>query len=178
MTSRPFSVFRGRRPPPRLFLPTLLLAAALAFSAVSAAAETTPGWRAFINGEHEKAEAIWRPLAENGDYNAAFGMGVLAQSRDQLSEAARWYEQAARAGLTAAQVLLGSMYIDGRGVPRDAVRAYAWLHRATLDGHANAARARDAVGAALSADQLSEAEALSLTLRAPGQTTPSPAPAW
>ena len=59
------------------------------------------------------------------------------------------------------------MYIDGRGVPRDAVRAYAWLHRATLDGHNNATRARDAVGAALTPAQLAEAEALSLTLRTP-----------
>ncbi len=168
MTSRSFSALRGRRHYSlRLFLPSLLLAAVLAFGAVSATAETTPGWQAFIAGEHEKAEAIWRPLAAKGDHNAAFGLGVLAQTRDLLEEAARWYEQAARAGLTSAQVLLGSMYLDGRGVPRDAVRAYAWLHRATLDGHANAARARDAVGAALTPDQVSEAEALSLTLRAP-----------
>ncbi len=156
---------------PRQFSCPLILAAVIAISfalaAFPAQAEPTPGWKAFTAGEHEKAEAIWRPLAEQGDLNAAFGMGVLAQSRDQLVAAARWYEQAARAGLTSAQVLLGSMYIDGRGVARDAVRAYAWLHRATIDGHANAARARDAVGAALSATQLAEAEALSLTLRNP-----------
>ncbi len=169
MTSRSFSALTGRwRFPLHLVLPALLFAAALAFSAtVSAAAEPTPGWKAFTAGDHEKAEAIWRSLAEQGDYNAAFGMGILAQTRNQYEDAARWYEQAARAGLTSAQVLLGSMYIDGRGVPRDAVRAYAWLHRATLDGHANAARARDAVGAALTPDQISQAEALSLTLKAP-----------
>jgi len=152
---------------PRRYLHALIFVLALHVVALPAAAEPTPGWKAFTAGEHEKAEAIWRPQAEQGDLNAAFGMGVLAQTRDQFQEAARWYEQAARAGLTSAQVLLGSMYIDGRGVARDAVRAYAWLHRATLDGHANAARARDAVGAALSAAQLVEAEALSLTLRNP-----------
>jgi TPR repeat protein len=172
MTSRIFSAFNGRWPfRLRLFLPTALLAtllvAGLGFAALSTRAETTPGWQAFTAGDHEKAEAIWRPLAENGDHNAAFGMGVLAQSRNQLEQAARWYEQAALAGMTSAQVLLGSMYVDGRGVPRDAVRAYAWLHRATLDGHANAAMARDAVGAALTSAQLAEARALSLTLRAP-----------
>ncbi len=156
---------------PRRYLRPVVLAATVGFilsiAALPAEAEPTPGWKAFTAGELEKAEAIWRPLAEQGDLNAAFGMGVLAQSRDQLEDAARWYEQAARAGLTSAQVLLGSMYIDGRGVARDAVRAYAWLHRATLDGHANAARARDAVGAALSTAKLVEAEALSLTLRNP-----------
>ena len=169
MTSRIFSALRGRwRLSLRFLLPTLLLAVTLALAAASSAtAEPTPGWKAFTAGNHEKAEAIWRPLADQGDYHAAFGMAVLAQTRDQYEDAARWYEQAARAGLTSAQVLLGSMYIDGRGVARDAVRAYAWLHRATLDGHANAARARDAVGAALTPDQLAQAEALSLTLKAP-----------
>jgi len=168
MTSRSFSALRGRkRFPLRLFFPALLFVAIFSFAGGFAAAEPTPGWKAFTAGAHDKAEAIWRPLAENGDYHAAFGMGVLAQTRDRYEEAARWYEQAARAGLTSAQVLLGSMYIDGRGVPRDAVRAYAWLHRATLDGHNNAARARDAVGAALTPAQLAEAEALSLTLRTP-----------
>ncbi len=145
----------------------LIFVFAVIAAALPAAAEPTPGWKAFTAGEHDKAEAIWRPLAEQGDLNAAFGMGVLSQTRDQFKEAARWYEQAARAGLTSAQVLLGSMYIDGRGVARDAVRAYAWLHRATLDGHANAARARNAIGAALSAAQLADAKALSLTLRNP-----------
>ena len=168
MTSRIFSALKGRgRFPLRLFLPALLFAAMVSCAGGFAAAEPTPGWKTFTAGDHDKAEAIWRPLAENGDYHAAFGMGVLEQTRDRDEQAARWYEQAARAGLTSAQVLLGSMYIDGRGVPRDAVRAYAWLHRATLDGHNNAAQARDAVGAALTPAQLAEAQALSLTLRTP-----------
>ena len=132
----------------RILLPAFLLAVTLAFAAASSAkAEPTPGWKAFTSSNHEKAEAIWRPLAEQGDHHAAFGMGVLAQTRNQHE--APLTERA------------------GRGVAWDAVRAYAWLHRATLDGHANAARARDAVGAALTPDQLSQAEALSLTLRAP-----------
>jgi len=151
----------------RHFLGACFLAVILVLAAPPAGAQSTSGWQAFTAGEHDKAEAIWRPLAVAGDLNAAFGLGVLAQTRDRLEEAAGWYEQAARAGLTSAQVLLGAMYLDGRGVPRDAVRAYAWLHRATLDGHANAARARDAVGAALGAAQVAAAKALGLTLRQP-----------
>ena len=168
MKCRSFRASMGRWPfLSRQALRALVLAAALAFAASPAPAEPTPGWKAFTAGEYVKAEAIWRPLAEQGDHNAAFGLGVLAQTRNRPEEAARWYEQAARAGLTSAQVLLASMYADGRGVPRDAMRAYAWLHRATLDGHANAARARDAVATALTADQVAQAEALSLTFRAP-----------
>ncbi|MBR46399.1 MAG: hypothetical protein CMM31_07960 [Rhodospirillaceae bacterium] len=146
---------------PSRFAAPLLLAGALMLAATPAQAEPADGWRAFSVGDHAKAETIWRPLAENGDRNAAFGLGMLAQSRDQFEQAARWYEQAARAGLTSAQVLLGSMYLDDRGVPRDAVRAHACLNRATLDGHANAARARDAIAAALTPAQLAEANALS-----------------
>ena len=92
---------------------------------------------------------------------------MLAQTRDQFEQAAHWYERAARAGLTSAQVLLGSMYIDGRGVPSDGVRAYAWFNRANLDGHPNAARARDAIGNQLTSQQLAQAEALSKSFAAP-----------
>jgi TPR repeat protein len=140
------------------------VAIALAYAAPQARADSSDGWEAFTAGELAKAETIWRPLAEAGDHNAAFGLGMLEQTRDKLEQAARWYEQAARAGVTAAQVLLGSMYIDGRGVPRDAVRAYAWIDRATRGGHANAARARDAVGATLGAADLVRARELSESL--------------
>ena len=146
---------------PSRFVTSLLIVGTLCFATTEVEAEPTLGWQAYTAGDHTRAEAIWRPLAEKGDRNAAFGLGVLAQTLDQFEVAARWYEQAARAGLTSAQVLLGSMYIDGRGVPRDAVRAHAWLDRATLDGHANAARARDAIAAALSPEQLARANALS-----------------
>ncbi len=143
------------------FFAILFVLGALSLPPATAQAEPTDGWRAFAAGDHAKAEAIWRLLAEKGDHNAAFGLGMLAQTRNQFEQAARWYEQAALAGLTSAQVLLGSMYIDGRGVPRDGVRAYAWLNRAKLDGHANAARARDAISATLTTQQLAQAEALS-----------------
>jgi hypothetical protein len=96
MTNRSLSaikgrwVFRLRQFLPALLL-TLLLSVTLGLATISARAETTPGWRAFTAGDHEKAEAIWRPLAESGDHNAAFGMAVLAQTRNQLEQAARWY---------------------------------------------------------------------------------------
>ena len=149
------------------FFATLFIAGALSLAPAMAQAEPTDGWRAFSAGDYAKAEAIWLILAEKGDHNAAYGLGMLAQTRDQFEHAAHWYEQAARAGLTSAQVLLGSMYIDGRGVPRDGVRAYAWFNRANLDGHTNAARARDSIGNQLTSQQLAQAEALSKSFAAP-----------
>ena len=85
VTSRCFSDLKQRwRFPIRLALPALLLAVVLFFAvAGSAKTEPPPGWKAFTTGDHKKAEAIWQPLAEQGDYHAAFGMGVLSQTRDQ-----------------------------------------------------------------------------------------------
>ena len=149
------------------YFAALFIAGALSFISVAAQAEPADGWQAFTTGDHAKAEAIWRLLAEKGDRNAAFGLGMLEQTRNQFEQAARWYEQAARAGLTSAQVLLGSMYIDGRGVPRDGTLAYAWFNRANLDGHANAARVRDAIAVKLTSQELAQAKALSESFASP-----------
>jgi TPR repeat protein len=135
--------------------------------ASSVRADVAAGWAAYTAEDYAAADQEWRPLADKGNRDAAFGLGMLAQVTGQEKMAAHWYEQAARRGLTAAQVLLGGMYAQGVGVPQDSVLAYAWLHRATVDGHTNAAVARDAVGAILAPDQIAEAKQLSERLRQP-----------
>lgn len=144
----------------------VLVAGALLWASASTAQadEVSDGWRAYIAGKYAVAEKAWLPLAEKGDPGASFGMGILSQTQGHLSEAVVWYEQAARRGMSSAQVLVGSMYADGRGVPRDGVRAYAWLERAVEAGHPQADLARDAVGATLTPEQLREAQALSVQL--------------
>ena len=143
----------------------LASAVALSVSAGPARADMAAGWQAYTEGDYARAADEWRPLAERGDRNAAFGLGVLAQVQNQHAAAAKWYRKAAERGLTSAQVLLGSMYAEGRGVEQDFVHAYAWLHLAATDGHPSAAKARDALGAALTPGQTARAEALSATLR-------------
>jgi TPR repeat protein len=141
------------------------VALAALVSAGWARADMAAGWQAYADGDYARAADEWRPLAERGDRNAAFGLGVLAQVQNQQAAAAKWYRKAAERGLTSAQVLLGSMYAEGRGVEQDLVQAYAWLHLAAIDEHPSAAKARDAVGADLSPGQIARAEALSTTLR-------------
>lgn len=53
-------------------------------------------------------------------------------------DAAPWFEAAARLGHADAQAVLGQWLLDGRGLPRDAVRALHWFHCAAQQGHAMA----------------------------------------
>ncbi len=152
----------GRRRGARVWLLALPW---LALTALPAAADVSTGWQAYIDQDYVTAEREWRPLAEQGNRDAAFGLGLMSQAAGRPEQAARWYEQAGQQGITAAQVLLGAMYADGLGVPRDPVRAYAWLNLAVDDGHPNAALARDAVGATLAPAQIAEAKRLSAQLR-------------
>jgi hypothetical protein len=54
------------------------------------------------------------------------------------SEAAVWVTSAAECGLPAAQLRLGRMLLEGRGVARDPVAAHRWFARAAASGDAEA----------------------------------------
>ncbi|MES2904992.1 MAG: SPOR domain-containing protein [Pseudomonadota bacterium] len=100
----------------------------------SASATVRAGVVAWQDGDPGKATAIWRPLAENGDADAAFnlgqayrlGRGVPADS----SAARRWFERAAKAGHLDAQVSLGLLLFD----VGDRSAALMWLGRAADRG--------------------------------------------
>ena len=124
------------------------------------------GWRALVRGDYAAAEQIWLPRAERGDVQAALGLGHLYSIRSEQDKAARWYERAAQAGDAVAQTLLATMYLHGRGVARDLVRAFAWYDNAASGGQVNAGKARDAVGLQMSPDQIEQAKALAAEFRA------------
>jgi TPR repeat protein len=132
-----------------------------------ATADDQTGWQAYSAGDYERAARIWGPAAERGDVNAAFGMGVLAEARGNETEATHWYETAALGGMAAAQALMGHRYLQGLGVPRDPIVAYAWFVRATKSGVPNAAKARDALARTLTPAQIEEAEGIAARM-APG----------
>ncbi len=54
------------------------------------------------------------------------------------AEAAEWVLSAAECGMTAAQLRLGRMLLEGTGVPRDEKAALAWFSRAAGQGNAEA----------------------------------------
>jgi TPR repeat protein/tRNA A-37 threonylcarbamoyl transferase component Bud32 len=95
-------------------------------------------------GRKDYAEAvrIARPLAEAGDRDAQFSMGVLYENGLELSqsdqEAAAWYRKAAEQGHVTAQFNLGAMYEEGRGVEKSMTQAFTWYRKAAEQGDAEA----------------------------------------
>ncbi len=118
----------------KLMIATMLVAALPG----AAPAGVRSGIEAWQNGEHGKAVAIWRSLADKGDQDAAFnlgqayrlGRGVPADS----GEAKQWFERAARAGHLDAQVSLGLLLFD----VGDRATALMWLKRAADRGEPRA----------------------------------------
>ena len=114
-------------------------------------------WTKLQQGDFLSIEAEWLPRAEQGEIEAQLFMGHLESIRDKHSNAAKWYKRAASKGNAVAQTLLANQYLSGKGVVRDAARAYAWYDLAAGQGHLNAIRARDLVARHMSEEQLNEA---------------------
>jgi len=53
-------------------------------------------------------------------------------------EAVKWFRRAADQGFAQAQVSLGGMYIDGKGVAQDNSEAVNWYRKAAEQGYADA----------------------------------------
>ena len=114
-------------------------AAALMVSAPAQAAKTVrDGIAAWQRADYAAAVAIWRPLAEKGDSDAAFNMGQAYRLGRgvtvDLAMAQMWLERAARAGHLDAQTTLGLLLFDSGS--RDP--ALQWLKQAAERGEPRA----------------------------------------
>ena len=70
---------------------------------------------------------------------------------------------AAERGHAMAQFILGIMYDNGKGVPEDDVRAYAWCNLAAVQGYEPAVKARDSLRERMTPKQIASAQELSNT---------------
>ena len=50
------------------------------------------------------------------------------------AEAVKWYRKAAEQGYADAQLSLGFMYVNGKGVPQDGAEAVRWIGKAASQG--------------------------------------------
>ena len=116
----------------------LLLVVCLLTSALPAAADFQSGLQAFERKDYATALKEWQPLAEKGESNSQYNMGLLyaqgAGVPKDLKQAASWYEKAASQGVAAAQYNLGVMYANGQGVPKDLNKAAEWYQKAAEQG--------------------------------------------
>ena len=100
------------------------------------------GLTAYEAQDYKSAVSLWTPLAEEGDSEAQFNMGVM-YDRGQGVEAdpvtaLKWYRLAADQGHCRAQYSLGYMYRHGMGTPRDFVKAVDWYRLAASQGEEKA----------------------------------------
>ena len=98
------------------------------------------GLRHLQQGAYARALAQFRPLAERGEADGQYFLGLMHERgyglpRDDR-KAAHWYRLAAKQGNASAQANLGFLYLEGHGVPRDLGRAFDLLGRAAREGHA------------------------------------------
>jgi TPR repeat protein len=100
------------------------------------------GYQSYLKGDYTAAYREWLPLAELGDVEAQFNLGVMydqgAGVDRNLEKAADWYRKAAEKGFIDAQTNIGIMYYHGLGLPRDHDEAAKWFQLAALQGDAEA----------------------------------------
>jgi len=88
-------------------------------------------------------------------------MGVISAFGTALAvKAVKWYTLAAEQGNANAQLNLGLMYGEGKGVPQDYVRTHMWLSLAASTGNENAIKGRDIVMEGMTPADLSAAQKL------------------
>lgn len=117
----------------------LLLGLAIAMAACPASAQSVrAGIEAWQRGDAAAAVAIWRPLAEKGDADAAFNLGQAYRLGKgvpvDLAQAQGWLERAARKGHVDAEATLGLLLFQNG----NRVSAMRWLNAAAEAGEPRA----------------------------------------
>ena len=129
-----------------------------------AMADFKKGMSAYEAGDYATALKEWRPLAEKGNTDAQYGLGLIYDSGKGVpqnnAEAVRWYRMAAEQGDADAQSSLGFLYAKGQGVPQDLVQAHLWLYLAAAQGDKGAAKERDLLVKKMTPVQLTQAQKL------------------
>lgn len=117
-----------------------------------------------------------RKAAEQGDAQAQYDLAYLYYKSGIDPEvegvgrsdrqAARWYRAAAMQGHPRAQYNMAVLHLQGHGVERDAITAYAWLMLASDNGHEESSALIAELNELLNTDQIEEARLRSAALKA------------
>ena len=100
------------------------------------------GLEASKEGNYAEAYCLWRPLAEQGNADAAYHLGWLYANGNGLKvdvkTAIRWWEKAAAQGHMDAMFALGMAYTTGEGIEQDEDEALRWYLAAADAGSEDA----------------------------------------
>ena len=128
---------------------TVVLIAALALAGTAAAAASLKeGRQYYVAKEYDKALEEIEPLAEDGEAQAQYMLGVMYLKGQAVyadpAAAAEWFRRAADQGHAISQINLAILYARGDGVERSLDEAYFWsrLARQQLTGRQGEAAGR------------------------------------
>ncbi len=123
-------------------------------------AEDDSAYDAYQRGDYAAAYWEWLPLAEEGDAEAQFNLGILYDLGQGVAQskvrAATWYRRSAEQGFAAAQYNLAVMFKNGEGVPQNNVLAYA-LFDLAADDDPEAAEQRDSMARRIAVEETDRA---------------------
>src|SRR5229473_3381036 len=89
--------------------------------------------------DYATAIRLWRPLADKGEVDAQYNLGVMYDKGQGVTRdyavAVSWFRKAADQGFATAQLSLGIIYENGLGVPQDFTTAVSWYRRAAGQGN-------------------------------------------
>ena len=116
------------------FLKKLCLILVIALVFLSAGQSAWSGFQEGLDaarrGDYATALKEWKPLAELGDVNAQFNLGVMYYNGQGVPKdykiAVEWFRKSAEQGYAKAQGNVGWMYAKGLGVPKDYKLAVKW----------------------------------------------------
>ena len=94
------------------------------------------GHQAYKRGDLLTALQMWKPLAEQGDFDLQFALGKVYLSGQNYAEAFKWFRRAAEQGDRVAAGYLGVFYANGEGVGEDKSKALHWFRFAAEEGDA------------------------------------------
>ena len=97
-------------------------------------------WRAKHHQAPLPAQSQVRPLDTKALYTPNLGAALKAVDHHDYTTAARDFRALAAQGNAIAQMMLGEMYHEGKGVPQDDVQAMAWIRNAAIQGLPEAQR--------------------------------------
>jgi len=100
------------------------------------------GYKAYLKKDFSEALVYWKPLAENGNPNAQYFLGIMFLNGQGVmanwTEAAKWFQASAEQGDVGAQFLLGEMSLKGMGMVQNYQKAGTWLRKAAEQGYPDA----------------------------------------
>ena len=93
-------------------------------------------------------------------WSADLQKGLDAVNRGDFATALREWRPLAEQGVASAQNNLGFMYVYGKGVLQDYVRAHMWFNIAASSGNKTASENRDLVAVLMNSNQIETAQRL------------------